>query len=218
MVNKIKSAIGGLAMLASAAMADESVTNKPSITGMNYVAPTISSPNGSYILDIAIPSSNTNTYSNNNDNKLSVIDIECNKLWSESKAYDTTDTQISGLTADIKSFNMTSVPLDLKDIRFVVTAKSLSDLSLEASGNWVLSCPDSVVTTSSEKLGLIDDSMITEKLLTEADSVTDYLFAHIVPRIDSVIASKFTKFHYNLIQDFKFSVGIFLQHVLLIIF
>ena len=28
----------------------------------------------------------------------------------------------------------------------------------------------------------------------------------------------FTKFHYNLIQDFKFSVGIFLQHVLLIIF
>jgi len=63
MVNKIKSAIGGLAMLASVAMADESVTNKPSITGMNYIAPERSYSNGSYILDIAIPSSNTNTYS-----------------------------------------------------------------------------------------------------------------------------------------------------------
>jgi hypothetical protein len=173
--------------------------NWDNIIGVNNTAVAIVRDSNSSISPSAITFfSNTNTYSNNNDNKLSVIDIECNKLWSESKAYDTTDTQISGLTADIKSFNMTSVPLDLKDIRFVVTAKSLSDLSLEVSGNWVLSCPDSVVTTSSEKLGLIDDSMITEKLLTEADSVTDYLFAYIVPRIDSVIASKFTKFHYNM--------------------
>ena len=36
MVNKIKSAIGGLAMLASSAFADESVTNKPYCTGMRF--------------------------------------------------------------------------------------------------------------------------------------------------------------------------------------
>jgi hypothetical protein len=142
--------------------------------------------------------SNSNSYSNNNDNKLSVIDIVCNKVWSESKVYATDETVISGLTADIRSFNMDLVPLDLKDIRFSLTAKSLSDLSLEASGNWVLSCPDSLLTTSSEKLGLIEDSTITEKLLTQLDIFIDTLFVSISPRITSVVASKFTKFHYNL--------------------
>ena len=139
---------------------------------------------------------NSNTYSNNNDNRLSVIDIECNKLWAESKVYATDDTEISGLTADVKSFNMVDVSFNLKDIRIILTAKTLSDLSLEPSGNWVLSCPDSVLTTSAEKQGLIEDSAITEILLNGTDNTTNSFNVTILPRITSTIASKFTKFHY----------------------
>ena len=135
--------------------------------------------NSSISLSAITFDSNANTYSTNNDNKLSVIDIVCNKVWSESKVYDTDNTVIIGLTADIKSFNMESVPLNLKDIRFILTAKSLSNLSLEPSGNWVLSCPDNVLTTSSEKLGVMDDSTITEKLLTEEDNILGSLFVTI---------------------------------------
>ena len=140
---------------------------------------------------------NSNTYSNNNDNNLSVIDIECLKLWAESKVYDTTDTIISGVTADIKSFNTTSVPLDFKDIRFVFTAKALSDLSLSSSNsNWTLSCPDSKLTNSTEKLGLIEDSSITDLLLNGADNDTNTLTVTLTPRSVAIPANKFTKFHY----------------------
>lgn len=140
---------------------------------------------------------NSNTYSNNNDNRLSVIDIECNKLWAESKVYATDDTEISGLTADVKSFNMTDVSFNLKDIRIIHTAKSLSDLSLTSSdSNWSLSCPDSVLTTSSEKQGLIEDYAITENLLNGTDNDINSFNVIILPRNTSTIASKFTKFHY----------------------
>lgn len=50
-------------MLASSALAVPAVTNAPSILGMTYAAPEKNFTNGSYVLDIAIPSSNTNTYS-----------------------------------------------------------------------------------------------------------------------------------------------------------
>lgn len=142
--------------------------------------------------------SNSNTYSNNNDNKLSVIDIECNKLWSESKVYDTNNTEITGVTADIKSFNMTSVSLDLKDIRFVFTAKALGDLSLTSSDNeWTLSCPDSTLTSSVGKLGVIDDNTITDLLLNGADNDTSTISVVLKPRNTQILANKFTKFHHQ---------------------
>jgi hypothetical protein len=190
--------------LAGQTTTEEGSSNWSDVIGVNNEALAIVKDSNTSISSSDITFfSNSNTYSNNNDNKLSVIDIVCNKVWSESKVYATDETVISGLTADIKSFNMESVPLNLKDIRFILTAKSLINLSLEPSGNWVLSCPDSVLTTSSEKLGVMDDSTITEKLLTEEDNILGSLFVTIYPRIESMLASKFTKFHYNLETSYQ---------------
>jgi len=148
--------------------------------------------------------SNINTYSNNNDNMLSVIDIECGKVWAESKVYDSADSEIQGLTADIKSFNMTSVPFALKDIRFVYSAKSLSDLTFSSSNNnWTLSCPDSYLTNSAAKLGLIDDSTITDLILSGTDDTRHSLDVVLRPRATSVLANKFTKFH----QEMEITYG-----------
>lgn len=143
--------------------------------------------------------SNSNTYANNNDNKLSVIDIECAKAWSESKVYDYANQVIEGLTADIKSFNMESVPFNLKDIRFVYNSKSLNDLTLSSSNNdWSLSCPDSYLTNSVEKLGLIDDSTITDFLLSGSDDTINSLNVVLRPRAIEIHANKFTKFHHEM--------------------
>jgi hypothetical protein len=140
--------------------------------------------------------SNSNTYANNNDDNLSVIDIVCNKAWSESKVYDTADTQIEGIAVDVKSTNMSSVNFDLRDIRLVLSAKTLSDLTLSSSdSDWSVSCPDSFLTTSVAKMGVIDDSSIVELLLNGSDNDTDTIDIVLKPHFSSVLANKFTKFH-----------------------
>ena len=142
---------------------------------------------------------NSNDYSANNENKLSVIDIACNKLWSESKVYrsiEGNDAEITGITADVKSVNMGEIPLDLKDIRFVFTAKVLGDLSLVASDNaWTLSCPDTTLISTTDNLGVIDDNVITNLLLTGDDTASGSISVVLKPRTTQCLAKDFTKFH-----------------------
>lgn len=143
--------------------------------------------------------SNSNTYANNNNDKLSVIDIVCNKAWSESKVYssaDGIDTEIPGITVDVKSTNMSSVNFDLRDIRLVLSAKTVSDLNLSSSNNtWSLNCFDAYLTTSVGKMGIIDDSTIVDLLLNGNDNDTHTINVDFKPHNSSVLANKFTKFH-----------------------
>ena len=142
---------------------------------------------------------NSNDYSANNENKLSVIDIACNKVWSESKVYrsiEGNDAEITGITADVKSVNMGEIPLDLKDIRFVFTAKVLSDLTLVSSANdWTLSCSNDTLTSTTDNLGVIDDNVITNLLLTGDDNTSGSISVVLKPRTTQCLAKDFTKFH-----------------------
>jgi hypothetical protein len=98
MASKIRSAIcGGLALLASAGYAASTnetssvTTNKPSIISITYSAPEKSYPNGSYILDIALPSSNTNTYS-----VVYTTNLTGNAVWKPSVMQDNRSLKYSG--------------------------------------------------------------------------------------------------------------------------
>lgn len=136
--------------------------------------------------------SNTNTYT---DGSLSIVDLTCNKVWSESKVYDNTDTQIAGVTADIKSTNMPS-DFTLKDIRLALEARPLSDLSLSSvDASWSITTPDVFLKSSAGKLGVIDDSDIVDLLLGGDESTIRALSIDLKPNVTSVEAHKFTKFH-----------------------
>lgn len=156
--------------------------------------------NSSISKDDIIFYNNTNTYANNNDNNLSIIDIVCNKVWSESKVYDSDNNQIPNIAVDIQSTNMSSVNLNLSDIRVALTSKTISDLTLSSSdSDWSFTCPDSFLTTSVGKLGVIDDSMIIDLLLNGQDTDTSTLSITLKPHTHTVLAKKFTKFH-NVIE------------------
>jgi hypothetical protein len=136
---------------------------------------------------------NTNTYY---DNQMSIVDLTCQKKWSESKVYDDTDAVIPNVTADIKSTNMTSVNFDLKDIRLKLEARPLSDLSLSSvDASWSITSPDVFLTSSAGKIGVIDDSVIVDLLLLSDEITIGSLDIVLKPNVASVEASKFTKFH-----------------------
>jgi len=136
--------------------------------------------------------SNTNSYT---DGELSIIDLTCNKVWSESKVYDNTDAQIAGVTVDIKSTNMPS-DFALRDIRLALEARPQSDLTLASSDtNWLINSPDAFLKSSAGKLGVIADSDIVDLLLGGNEATTQSLSILLKPSVTSVEASKFTKFH-----------------------
>ena len=148
---------------------------------------------------------NSNNYTNNT--VLTVIDIACNKKWSESKIYDENDAQISGIVADIVTTN-SDVSFNLKDIRLKLTAKTLSDLSLTPTNSWVLSCPDSNLTSSTGKMGFIGDSAIVDYLLGEVGDtslLSNTLSVRFEPTSTSIQANKFTKFRTQIVTSYDVS-------------
>ena len=149
--------------------------------------------------------SNTNTTYNNSSN-MTVIDIACNKKWSESKVYDSDNAQITGIVADIVTTNTDSSSFNLRDIRLKMTAKTLSDLSLTPTNNqWALSCPNSYLTSSTGKMGFIGDSSIVDYLLgldTDTTLLSNNLSVRFEPTSTSIQAHKFTKFRTQIITSY----------------
>jgi hypothetical protein len=137
-------------------------------------------------------SANTNTYYSN---QLSIVDLTCQKKWSESKVYDSTDAVIPNVTVDITESNMPS-DFNVKDIRLKLEARPLSDLSLSLlDASWSITSPDAFLKSSAGKIGVIDDSVIVDLLLGVDQSTTRSLDIVLKPNVASVEASKFTKFH-----------------------
>ena len=138
---------------------------------------------------------NSGTYANG---ELSIIDLTCNKVWSESKVYDGYNDQIIGIAVDIKSSNMPA-EFTVNDIRFALQARPLSGaggLTLASTDtNWTITSPDDFLKSSAGKLGLIADSDIVELLLGGQESTTRSLTIDLKPSVTSVEAHKFTKFH-----------------------
>jgi hypothetical protein len=185
---------------------NDSSGNWDNLIGYNSGAVAVVKDSNPYITPTSIAFIENTSAFNGSNNNMTVIDIACNKLWSESKVYDSGDAQIPGIVADIVTTNTDSASFNLKDIRLKMTAKELSDLSLSPSNNqWSLSCPDSYLMSSTGKMGFIGDSSIVDYLLG-SDSDTTLLSNTLSVRFEATSTSiqvhKFTKFRTQIVTSY----------------
>jgi len=185
---------------------NDSSSNWNNLIGYNLGAVAVVKDSNPYITPTSISFIENTSAFNGSNNNMTIIDIACNKLWSESKVYDNGDAQITGIVADIVTTNTDSASFNLKDIRLKMTAKELSDLSLSPSNNqWSLSCPNSYLTSSTGKMGFIGDSSIVDYLLgSDSDTtlLSNTLSVRFEPTSTSIQVHKFTKFRTQIVTSY----------------
>lgn len=147
-------------------------------------------------------SDNTNTYT---DGELTIVDLKCQKKWSDNGIRDNNNELIAGVALDVVASNMSAVGVaDIADLRIEAEAKALTGLSstmrdsFTISG-WSLSLAgsDTYLKSSLTNQGVISDANIITILGLSGITVHD-LTLNFAPAFTEVDASKFTKFHNTL--------------------
>lgn len=158
-------------------------------------------------------SANTNTYT---DGELTIVDLKCQKKWSDNGIVDAAGVAIAGVAVDVVASNMSAVGVaDIVDLRIEANIKTLAQLSStmrtsfngtynpadqtgsEAGWNLIIAAGDYGLKSSLTKQGVISDASIIT-ILGGNNTTVHNLTLNFGPVFDSVDASKFTRFHNKL--------------------
>ena len=156
---------------------------------------------------------NSNTYT---DGELTIVDLKCQKKWSDNGIVDGAGVAIAGVAVDVVASNMSAVGVaDIVDLRIEASSKSLTQLSStmrtsfagtytpgdntapEVGWNLILAGGDTGLKSSLAKQGVISDASIIT-ILGGNNTTVHNLTLDFGPVFTSVDASKFTKFHNKL--------------------
>jgi hypothetical protein len=190
------------------------VTNKiDRLNGAVAFISTVDGENSAIAASDITFSANTNTYT---DGELTIVDLKCQKKWSDNGIVDGAGVAIAGVALDVVASNMSAVGVaDIVDLRIEAYARELVQLSStmrtsfagtynpadqtgsEEGWNLFLAAGDNALKSSLTKQGVISDASIIT-ILGGNNTTVHNLTLDFGPVFNSVDASKFTKFHNKL--------------------